>query len=100
MEAITIGYDFRFDLVVRKSNGKTYKKHIITGLGITFESALWTIFFKLKKSKTEILDITGVEPIRIAFAFRGEENLRLKLADYLPLIPEDFAQALNLLPKK
>ncbi|ETZ19127.1 hypothetical protein [Pedobacter sp. V48] len=100
MEGITIGYDFRFNLVVHKRNGKTYKRHIVTGIGINFSSALWDVYFKLKKRKSEILSITSAEPIRVAFAFKGEESLRLKLSECLPVIPEDLDKALKHLPKQ
>jgi len=99
MEGVTIGYDFRFNLVVKKKNGKIFKRHIISGLGINFDSALWDVYFKLKKCKTEILKVTTAEPIRIAFAFKGEESLRLRLADCPPAMPGDFDNALNFLPK-
>jgi len=45
-------------------------------------------------------EITSAAPIRIAFTFKGQQSLGLKLADYLPAIPEDLEEALKYLPKK
>lgn len=100
MERVTIGYDFRFNLVVRKRNGKTYHRHIIVGIGLNFDTALWDVYFKLKKRKSEILKITSAEPLRVAFAFKGGESFSLKLADCQPVMPDDLDTALKHLPKQ
>jgi len=100
MAEMMICYDFNFNVDVKKRNGKTYKRHLIKGLGLNFNSALWDIYFKLKKRKTEIITINSVIPCRVAFAYRGEETLKIQLADYPPEIPTDFSEALKNLPQK
>ncbi|CAM4211790.1 hypothetical protein SAMN06265348_10645 [Pedobacter westerhofensis] len=100
MEGLLIAYDFKFTLVVKKRNGRTFQRHLAAGIGRDFNGALWDVYFKLKKRKCEILKVNRVEPIRIAFAFKGSESLRLKLADYPPALPEDLEDALKYLPKK
>ena len=100
MEGVTICYDFKFTLVVKKRNGKTFHRHLAAGIGLDFSAALWDVYFKLKKRKSEILKITSVEPLRIAFAFRGEQSLKLKMADFPPVVPEDLEAALKYLPNK
>lgn len=98
MEGIIIAYDFKFTLVVKKRNGKTFQRHLVTGIGLNFSSALWDVYFKLKKRKTQILKVSQAEPIRIAFAFRGEESLKLNMADYPPAIPSNLEDAIKYLP--
>lgn len=70
MDGIIIGYDFKFTLVVKKRNGKTFHRHLMAGIGLNFSSALWDVYFKLKKRKTQILKITAAEPDRFCFSWR------------------------------
>jgi len=99
MQGVTICYDFRFNLEVRKKDGRVYKRHMVNGLGLDFSSALWDVYFKVKKRKTVILKITSVTPLRIAFAFKGNESLSFKLSDCPPTIPQDLETALKHLPQ-
>jgi len=100
MEQVHIAYDFRFVLTVRKRNGKTYKKHVATATGLSYEAALWEVQRKFKRSKTEILCIEQVSAIRIAFAFQGEERLKLSLSDHPPKIPQELCACADHLTKK
>lgn len=101
MEKMTICYEFVFRLTIRKKNGRLYNGHIITGLGLTFGVALWDIYSKLKKRKSEIITICEVKEVRIAFAFGKDASpLKISIADYPPDMPEDYQKELNYLPKK
>lgn len=96
---MTIGYDFRFVMSVKKANGKTYHRHAVAAIGLNFNIALWDVYFKLKKRKTIILSITSAEPLRVAFAFDANGPLRLKLSECMPEIPQDLNAELKYLPK-
>lgn len=69
MAGLTIGYDFIFNVAVKKRNGKTFNKSSVAGLGMTYDNAVWDIHNKLKKRHCEILQINSVRICRIAFAF-------------------------------
>jgi len=99
MAQITICYDFIINLRVKKQNGKTYKSHSVAGLGSNYSRALYDVFFKLKKKRTEILSVNSVRVCRIAFAIEDGKSLSLKLADHLPVLPEDLNTAVKCLPK-
>jgi len=100
MTDLLICYDFKFNLDVKKRNGKTYKHHVIMGLGFNYQGALWDIYFKLKKRKTEILQVNEVTVCRIAFALWQGQSVLAALADHPPLIPQDLNNSLKYLPKK
>lgn len=101
MENVMICYEFVFKLTVLKKNGKLYKGHIVTGLGTTFRLALWDIYTKLKKRKSEIIQICEVKDVRIAFALDEEaKSIKICVADYPPQMPGDYQQELDYLPKK
>ncbi|WP_448635180.1 hypothetical protein [Pedobacter panaciterrae] len=53
MAELLICYDFKFNLDVKKRNGKTYKRHLIMGMGFNYEAAVWDVYFKLKKEKAK-----------------------------------------------
>lgn len=95
-----ICYDFKFNLDVKKRNGKTYKRHLMMGLGFNYSGALWDMHFKLKKRKTEILHVNSVTVIRITFGQKDAQPVYLKLADHPPIIPEDLNDFFKYLPKK
>jgi len=44
MKNISIGYDFIFNVAIKKGNGKTFKSHTVNGLGSTYDNALWDIY--------------------------------------------------------
>jgi hypothetical protein len=98
MEGITICYDFKFSLDVKKRNGKTYRNQTITGLGLRYTRAIWDVYFKLKRRNTFILKVNSVSALRIAFAFQGEDYLSLNLQDFPPVIPTDLSLILQDLP--
>lgn len=100
MAGLIIGYDFMFNVAVKKRNGKTSNKSSVTGLGITYDNAVWDIHNKLKKRKSEILHINSVRVCRIAFAFEDGKSMSLSLAEHPPNIPEDLNHALSYLTKK
>lgn len=100
MTGLTIGYEFIFNVAVKKRNGMTFKKSTVTGLGGTYDSAVWDIYNKLKKKRSEILKINSVRGWRIAFTFENGKLIPTSLAEYPPKIPEDLNQTLKYLPKK
>ncbi|MBB6108664.1 hypothetical protein SAMN05421821_102101 [Mucilaginibacter lappiensis] len=101
MEASTICYEFNFRLTVRKRDGKLYKNHHIIGIGLSYSNALWDVFHTLKKRKTEIITVQEVKPRCIAFAFdRENKSVKISLAEYPPVLPDDLNKELNYLPKK
>lgn len=100
MASLIIGYDFIFNVAVKKRNGRTLNKSSVTGLGISYESAVWDIYNKLKKRKSEILHINSVRACRIAFAFENGNSMSFRLAEHPPDIPDDLNHALRYLPKK
>jgi hypothetical protein len=99
MTGLTIGYEFIINLAVKKRNGKTFKSHLITGLGCTYSIAMHDVFLKLKKKRTEILMVNSVRVCRIAFAIEDGKSISIKLADHPPVIPENLNEALKYLPK-
>lgn len=99
MEELTIGYEFIFNVAIKKKNGKVYKSHSAIGIGSAYDHALWYIHFSLKKKRSEILKVNSVRVRRIAFAIRDGQSVSIKLADHPPVIPEDLNTAVNYLPK-
>lgn len=95
MASLIIGYDFIFNVAIKKRNGKTCNKSSVAGLGITYESAVWDIHNKLKKRKSEILHINSVRVCRIAFAIENGKSMPFRLAEYPPDIPEDLNHVLR-----
>jgi len=100
MAELTIGYEFIFNLAVKKKNGKVYKSHSATGVGTTYDHALWYAYFSLKKKRIEILKVNTVRVNRIAFAIRDGHSIPAKLAEHPPVIPEDLNAAVKHLPKQ
>jgi len=100
MKTLSIGYDFIFNVAIKKANGKTFKSHTVNGLGSSYDNALWDIYFKLKKKRAEILQINRVRVARIAFAIQDGKSIPLSLADCPPHIPEDLNSSMKNLPKK
>jgi len=80
-------------------NNKTYKSHLVNGIGCTYDSAFWDIYYKLKKKHIEILKINRVRVYRIAFAFDEGKPVSIPLADCMPIIPEDLNYIMKYLPK-
>ncbi len=68
IKRISIGYEFIFNVAIKKNNGKTFKSHLVNGLGTSYENALWDIYFKLKRKRSEIIKVNRVRVSRIAFA--------------------------------
>lgn len=99
MAQLTICYDFLINLRVKKRNGKTYKSHSVAGLGSNYSNALYDVFLKLKKKRTEILSVNSVRVCGIAFAFKDGQSLSLKLADHPLVLPEDLNAPVKYLPK-
>jgi len=100
MKSLSIGYDFIFNVVIKKANGKTFKSHTVNGLGSTYDNALWDVYFKLKRKRSEILKVNRVRAYRIAFAIEDGKSIPLRLADCPPHIPEDLNDSMKNLPKK
>lgn len=99
MAELTIGYEFIFNVTVKKKNGKIYKSHSVMGIGSAYDHALWYAYFSLKKKKIEILNVNAVRVTRIAFAIQDGQSISVKLADHPPVIPEDLNNAVKYLPK-
>jgi hypothetical protein len=99
MENLTIGYEFVFNIDVLKRNGKAYKGSSVVGLGITYSSAVWDIYLKLKKKRSKILKINKVRVFRNAFAVKDGSLITVALVDFPPNIPEDLNKAIEFLPK-
>jgi hypothetical protein len=99
MTSLTIGYEFMINVAVKKRNGKTFKSHSVQGLGANYANALFDVYLKLKKRRSEILQVNSVRVCRIAFAFENGKSVSVKLADHPPAIPEDLNTALKYLPK-
>jgi len=99
MAELNIGYEFIFNVAVRKKNGKVYKSHTVNGIGSAYDHALWYAHFSLKKKRSEILKVNSVRVKRIAFAIQHGHSVPVKLADHPPVIPEDLNHAVNYLPK-
>lgn len=100
MKSLSIGYDFIFNVAIKKANGKTFKSHTVNGLGSTYDNALWNVYFKLKKKRAEILQVNRVRVCRIAYAIEDGKSIPLRLADCPPQIPEDLNSSMKKLPKK
>jgi len=100
MENLTIGYDFIFNVTIKKANGKTFKSHTVVGLGANYENALWDIYFKLKKKRSEILGVNRVRVARMAYSIQNGQSVSLSLADHMPTIPEDLNSSIKNLPQK
>ncbi|RLJ77341.1 hypothetical protein [Pedobacter alluvionis] len=100
MTNLSIGFDFVFNVAVKKANGKTFKSHAVNGLGTSYDNAIWDIYFKLKRKRIEILAVNTVRVARIAYAIEDGKSISLQLADCTPYIPEDLNSSLKYLPKK
>ena len=99
MAGLTIGYEFMINLAVKKRNGKTFKSHLVTGLGCTYSIALYDVFLKLKKKRTKILSVNSVRVCRIAFAIEDGKPISIRLEDHSPVLPENLNDGLKYLPK-
>ena len=99
MKNVTIGYEFIFDVAVKKVNGKIYKSHSIHGIGNDYDTALWDIYLKLKKKRSGIIEINKVRVHRIAYAIQDGKSIPLRLADCMPNIPDNLNSKIKYLPK-
>jgi len=99
MSELNIGYEFIFNLAVKKKNGKTYKTHLAAGIGSTYAHALWYACFTLKKKRIEILKVNSARVKRIAFAIRDGQSVPAQLAEFPAEIPEDLNNELSRLTK-
>lgn len=96
MNAKRVCYRFNLRTSVIKRNGKTYNHYHISQLGFSYEDAVSSAFFELKKKKTQLLKIHTASVTEIAWAFdHNLEFFNAKLNDYPVQIPDDLNKVLE-----
>ncbi|WP_413670127.1 hypothetical protein ACEN9X_09410 [Mucilaginibacter sp. Mucisp86] len=101
MEKTTIYYEISINLTLKNKKGKIRKGYYETGLGNTYESALWYVYFTLKKRGYQILEVKSAVVKGVAFAYNSAgDSVKVNLADCMPAIPDDLNKEVQNLPKK
>lgn len=98
MSELMIGYEWVFNVVVKKRNGKVFKSHLAICIGTNYVHALWNVHFELKRKHNEIVKVNRVRVEGNAFAIAQGNSVSVKLADYPPDIPEDLNREVEKLP--
>ena len=97
MNAKKVCYRFNLITSVVKRNGKTYNHHHISQLGFSYDDAISSAFFELKRKKTKLLKIHKATVLEIAWAYdHNLEFLNATLKDFPVEIPDDLNKALNI----
>jgi len=101
MEELTICYEFNFNVAIRRNKGRQQKKYALLATGINYATALWDVYFTLKKRSSTLVSVNSARVTRIAFALDKQQNfVRVSLADYPIEMPEDLNKELASLPQK